>query len=150
MSDQLDWKDTWPTEAGSYWFYGYRYRSANIPELILVDCFAVSNGFCFVGKGQFMYEGEGCRGKFARMNLPPTPDVQFRYNRTSSKRTACTVARLYLKSIGVDVEERDLTLVQSGGTLIHDWVFSLPNGYTVTLSNSDPPMDPVYKKDDNT
>lgn len=51
------WSLTWPTEEGSYWAWGERFKNQG-PELLFVSVFKCANGIARVTKGTFLYISE--------------------------------------------------------------------------------------------
>ena len=81
----MKWTKDWPTEEGTYWFYGYRYKRVSCgsncdPEYCLVEVFKVSNGLMITTNGQFMYESETEEAYFQKAELPEPP-ISFPYNK---------------------------------------------------------------------
>lgn len=77
----MEWTTEWPTEPGTYWFYGYRYGyDGRLPNLNFVEIRSLQNshgGWSLVGitRGAFMYKQEGHDGLWLPAELPPLPSV---------------------------------------------------------------------------
>lgn len=73
------WKNEWPTEPGSYWFYGWPYGIGQFkketPELNYVEVRKVTNGMMVVNSGAFWYKSEGWIGMFSKVDIPEFPDL---------------------------------------------------------------------------
>jgi len=74
-----DWQKEWPTEPGSWWFYGYRFGNKVFPwkenekrELCLVEVRKVSNGIILVTHGHFLDKREA-DGVWQKAILPELP-----------------------------------------------------------------------------
>ena len=71
------WTKAWPTEPGWYWFYGILWPSRDGKydriEITTVDVRKIANGFMHVTHGSFVYEEEGHRGYFKRIEMPVIP-----------------------------------------------------------------------------
>jgi len=73
------WTTEFPTEPGTYWFYGYRYGKVSCghtcdPELMLVEVWEISNGLMYVASGQHMFKSEVECPHFCEAELPEFPD----------------------------------------------------------------------------
>jgi hypothetical protein len=79
---KTQWTDIWPTEAGVYWFYGWRFGRKGLykddkPELCLVKVNAIKNGVTYVIDGDFFYaEEDGAVGKWIKAILPELPNLK--------------------------------------------------------------------------
>ncbi len=76
----MEWTTEFPTEPGTYWFYGYRYGKTSCgreakPEMMLVMANEVSNGLMVTAEGQFMFEREIEQASFAKTELPYSPPL---------------------------------------------------------------------------
>ena len=76
-----NWIKEFPTEPGSYWFYGYRYGKISCghdcePELIFVEVSKISNGFMYVANSQFIFESEVEEPHFKKVELPELPELE--------------------------------------------------------------------------
>lgn len=70
------WKKSWPTEIGSYWFYGYRFgkEGEKAPELSLVEVWHESTGKpMYITRGHFLHPVDGTTGLWQRAVLPELP-----------------------------------------------------------------------------
>lgn len=77
MSEIMIWTDKWPTEEGTYWFYGYRFHITNDkdkPELFLVEVWKLPWGIVYATRGYFLYREEGGFGLWTPADLPPVPE----------------------------------------------------------------------------
>ena len=79
MNEQ--WTTEFPTEPGTYWFYGYRYGkiscgTANEPELVSVEVFKIANGMMCKADGQMMFESEVECPHFCVAELPDLPVIE--------------------------------------------------------------------------
>jgi hypothetical protein len=77
------WQNKFPQETGCWWFYGWRFdkinritTNPNKPELIFVKVRKISNGYCHIADGQFMYEEESAGGKWLKATLPRLPSLE--------------------------------------------------------------------------
>jgi hypothetical protein len=77
-----NWTPELPTEAGIYWFYGYRYGKVSFgrkqeKELLLVRASPKnSNGACMlVSEGTIMFKSELEEPMFTPVKLPPLPEL---------------------------------------------------------------------------
>ena len=69
----MKWTSEWPEKKGYYWFYGYRWYGETKKELIFVEVRKTSNGFIYVGAGQFIYKSEVEEPLFQKVILPELP-----------------------------------------------------------------------------
>jgi len=78
------WTTEWPKESGTKWyFYGWAHGvmphkkndtdKLSSPQIIIMNCTKISNGWMYVGKG-FMYEKEAI-GVFKRFPEVEVPDI---------------------------------------------------------------------------
>ena len=70
------WTNKFPTEEGSYWFYGWlsKYDKKNSDrKLRSADVHKISNGFMYVSEGSFMYEAEGAESYWLYIPKPSLP-----------------------------------------------------------------------------
>jgi len=74
------WIHEWPTEPGSYWFYGCPYDFKTFdgkqkePELNYVEIKKASIGLMVIRSGQFWYKKEWRgMGMFSKIKLPELP-----------------------------------------------------------------------------
>ncbi|MFA5299278.1 MAG: hypothetical protein WC389_13900 [Lutibacter sp.] len=74
------WSNKLPTKEGKYWFYGelWNPNGKPEPELEIIDVKKISNGFCYISHGTFVYEGEGMQGLWLKMQEPKLP-TNFKY-----------------------------------------------------------------------
>ena len=84
------WTTKFPTKAGNYWFYGYRYGkiscgSPNKPEWMVVKIQKCANGMMGVANGQFFYEKEIEDGHFLPLDLPEFPEVSKPFTESCKK-----------------------------------------------------------------
>ena len=63
------WSSEYPTEPGWYWFFGRKYGEERY-SLGTVRVIPISNGIMYVLDGNFMYESEGHKGVFSRIDEP--------------------------------------------------------------------------------
>jgi len=77
------WTPKWPTEPGSYWFYGCPYDTKYFdgkqiePELNYVEIRKVANGNMIVRSGQFWNKSEWQgKGMFMKIELPEFPILE--------------------------------------------------------------------------
>ena len=73
-----EWNQIWPTEAGDYWMYSYRYGRISCgtpskPELSVVKVRKVANGVMYSADGQFLFETEPEEAWFKKLDLPDPP-----------------------------------------------------------------------------
>lgn len=69
------WTKEFPTKAGWYWFYGYRYGrvscgSEETPRLMTVKVDTCNDGFVYIADGQFMYKSEVEEPHFKKLDEP--------------------------------------------------------------------------------
>jgi len=75
------WTTKFPTKAGNYWFYGYRYGKINCgtptkPEWMVIKVRKCANGFLATDShGQFFYEKETQDAHYLPLELPDFPQV---------------------------------------------------------------------------
>lgn len=72
------WTKKWPTKAGDYWMYSYRYGRISCgrptkPEYSLVKVREISNGVMYSADGGFLFETEPEEAWFKRIYLPDPP-----------------------------------------------------------------------------
>jgi hypothetical protein len=84
-NSQNSWSDIWPTEVGTYWFYGWRFgdksheadrfspKFIDKPELCLVDVHKIINGYMYTTHGHMLYKAEGAKGVWQKAILPELP-----------------------------------------------------------------------------
>ena len=70
------WSTKFPQEEGFYWFYGYRFKEENKPELMLVKVWKCANGFMHVADGHFMHKSEVEEPHFLKVILPELPNLK--------------------------------------------------------------------------
>jgi len=80
MKKKAEWSTGWPVEAGYFWLYSYRYGRISCgreckPELVFMECRKISNGFIYVGNGQFLDEEEIENPHFQKVILPEPPQL---------------------------------------------------------------------------
>jgi hypothetical protein len=83
MTKQI-WTKEWPTEAGTYWFYGWRFGNEGLnkddePELNFVEVSKIVNGFMYITRGHWLtaekgYEG-GAIGLWTKAIVPELPSL---------------------------------------------------------------------------
>lgn len=66
------WSDEWPTEEGSYWFYGAKGRGTE-PALHYVRVHRTGNGALVYVSGFALYPSEGAAGKWKKILEPAPP-----------------------------------------------------------------------------
>ena len=86
----MKWTTKFPTKAGNYWFYGYRYGKIscgypNKPEWMVIKVIKIANGLTATGNGQFFYEKEIIEGHFAPLDLPEFPKVSEPFTESCKK-----------------------------------------------------------------
>lgn len=74
------WSKEFPTKAGLYWFYSYRYGKTSCgrkqePELMLAKVIEISNGTLVTADGQFVSESEVEEARFKPAELPELPEI---------------------------------------------------------------------------
>ena len=75
--DQNEWSDEWPTEPGTYWFYGWDWGDFNRePELHYVRVKRISNGVAHITDGNFVLKGDKWYGKWQIADLPELPELE--------------------------------------------------------------------------
>lgn len=78
-NDGNEWTRDWPTEPGSYWFYGYRYGRVSCGyekdrELCSVVVKKISNGVMLIESGSFMHREEPEDYFFKKAVSPDLPE----------------------------------------------------------------------------
>jgi hypothetical protein len=74
MSNEKGWTKEWPTKAGWYWFWGYRFKSSAEPRLCMVRVHVTEGNITRLADGNFMYKAEGTYGVFHKATVPPPYD----------------------------------------------------------------------------
>ncbi len=72
-----EWAETWPTEPGRYWFYGWcskPLRRDYDPEMTLVKVSNAVNSIAYVGNGRFIYKD--AVGLWKKAVLPEPPELE--------------------------------------------------------------------------
>jgi len=76
------WTKNWPTQEGTYWFYGWPYgKETNFdgnvrkPELNFVRVMKISNGNMVVREGAFWFKKDGGVGLFSKIEEPILPEI---------------------------------------------------------------------------
>jgi hypothetical protein len=77
------WSKNFPTKAGNYWFYGWRFgksmdlftKKPEKPELSFVEVHQVMNGLLFVTRGHCLEKSEGTEGLWCKAILPELPEL---------------------------------------------------------------------------
>ena len=73
-AESASWSETWPTEPGYYWFYGWPFKSrCHNPELHFVRAFRTANSLALVTNGHFLYRTEGGEGYWMPARVPELP-----------------------------------------------------------------------------
>lgn len=74
----MEWSKDWPTIPGLYWMYGWAFgseiRDKRPASFYFVSVKKISNGFCYVTNGHFLFKGEGAKGFWQPVTLPNVPD----------------------------------------------------------------------------
>jgi hypothetical protein len=76
-----DWSDIWPTQEGTYWFYGWRFGRKGLsgkmdyrePELCFVEVRKEKNFIMYITRGHFLDKKENAEGKWLKATLPELP-----------------------------------------------------------------------------
>ena len=66
---------TWPTEPGFYWFYGFLYKSMDVPELQPMRVIRAADGQLIVHYWAAFAYSQETKGLFLKMDVPGTPDL---------------------------------------------------------------------------
>ena len=71
------WTETWPTEPGEYWFYGWCFWNRDEPpKLHFVRAYRSGDGgIAFVAEGHFAYSAEEGYGMWQPVDLPEPPEL---------------------------------------------------------------------------
>jgi hypothetical protein len=70
------WSETWPTETGRYWFYGWCFENhTDSPALYYVNVRKCSNGVMRYTDGHFIYKSDGAIGLWSLVQLPDLPSI---------------------------------------------------------------------------
>jgi hypothetical protein len=81
-----EWTKNWPVEAGSYWFFGHKYKNSKIALLFVravntgcTDWTTGTNIVC-IAEGVVLYKGQGAVGYFKQIKLPDTSLLPLDFN----------------------------------------------------------------------
>ena len=73
-----NWQTEWPTEPGTYWFYGWCFKKSPLrkteePKMHLISVHKISNGTTYITNRHFLYKEEGAEGMWLKAELPTPP-----------------------------------------------------------------------------
>ena len=76
-SDGKIWSHLWPTEPGSYWFYGDPFGAKDVRHQSVRSYFVrvlqISKGLAFICEGHFLYKQEASPGFWTPAETPEDP-----------------------------------------------------------------------------
>jgi hypothetical protein len=87
----MKWSKKFPTKAGNYWFYGYRYGKVSVgtpekPIWMVLKVRKSGKGFMAIdSNGQFFYESEITDGRYAPLDMPEFPEVSEPFTESCKK-----------------------------------------------------------------